>query len=100
MRISARYSYLIIRESLKAFTNAVIGIPSYNYINKKYSTVEMETGSPVYDQWFNEGYPPGMITCFYGPGGSGKTLSCMLAAIATVAAGKKVIFIDTEQNFS
>ena len=42
---------------------------------------------------------PDVITTIYGPGGSGKTLSCMLLA-AKYAKKGKVIYIDTEGGFS
>lgn len=40
-----------------------------------------------------------IITTIYGPGGSGKTLACMLEAIK-VAKTDKVLYIDTEGGFS
>lgn len=42
---------------------------------------------------------PEILTTIYGPGGSGKTLTCMLIA-AEVAKTGKVLYIDTEGGFS
>ena len=46
------------------------------------------------------GYEKDIITTIYGPAGSGKTNLCILCAINTARLGKKVIYIDTENNFS
>ena len=40
-----------------------------------------------------------IITTIYGPGGTGKTLLCMLAAVEKAKEGK-VLYIDTEGGFS
>jgi len=57
------------------------------------------TGSDVFDKLLS-GYEGGVITTIYGPSGVGKTTACLLATIATLKAGKKVIYIDTEGGFS
>ncbi|MBI5072578.1 DNA repair and recombination protein RadB, partial [Candidatus Woesearchaeota archaeon] len=57
------------------------------------------TGSVVFDTLLS-GYEGGIITTIYGPSGTGKTTTCLLAAIATIRSGKKVIFVDTEGSFS
>ena len=88
----------------------VLGIDAlYDRITTKYLNVTglptpMEeqwfpTGSPVFDALLT-GYESGILTTIYGPAGTGKTTVCLLAAIATIKAGKKVIFIDTESGFS
>jgi len=46
------------------------------------------------------GYETDIITTIYGPAGSGKTNLCILCAINTARLGKKVIYVDTENNFS
>ena len=74
------------------------------YLNVTKPPVPMEeewfpTGSAVFDTLLT-GYESGILTTIYGPAGTGKTTVCMLAAIATMKAGKKVIFIDTESGFS
>ena len=61
---------------------------------------KISTGSVDFDKWLNGGYDTDIITTFYGPGGSGKTNLCILAAATQAAAGKKVIFVDTEGGFS
>lgn len=43
-------------------------------------------------------YHPGYVTGIYGNASSGKTTSCLLAAIR-VAKNNKVIFVDTESSF-
>ena len=40
------------------------------------------------------------VTTIYGEAGTGKTTLCLLAAIEQAKNNKKVIFLDTEQNFS
>lgn len=57
------------------------------------------TGSVVFNTLLS-GYEGGIITTIYGPSGTGKTTTCLLAAIATIRSGKKVIFVDTEGSFS
>ncbi len=74
------------------------------YLNIPAATSFMEdklfsTGSSVFDLLLL-GYEAGMMTTFYGPSGTGKTTVCLLAAIAAIRAGKKVIFVDTESGFS
>lgn len=58
------------------------------------------TGSPVLDGLLGGSYPPRILTLVYGPAASGKTTCCLLAALQTVAAGKKAAFVDTEGGFS
>ena len=40
------------------------------------------------------------ITSIYGEAGSGKSTLCLLAAIEQALNNKKVLFLDTEENFS
>ena len=39
-------------------------------------------------------------TLIYGEGGSGKTTICLLASLERAIKNKKVLFLDTEANFS
>lgn len=55
------------------------------------------TGSPVFDDLLSGGYEKGIITCIYGPAGSGKS-NLMLLSAATNE--QKTIFVDTEGSFS
>ena len=57
------------------------------------------TGSVVFDALLT-GYEGGVLTVIYGSSGAGKTTTCLLAAIACIHSGKKVIFVDTEGSFS
>ena len=61
---------------------------------------KIPTGSKILDRMLQGGYESDIITTLYGPAGSGKTILCMLAAITTARKHKKVIYIDTENNFS
>jgi len=61
---------------------------------------KLATGSKILDKLLDEGYETDIITTVYGPSGSGKTNLCILCAINVARLGKKVIYIDTENNFS
>src|SRR3990167_2147098 len=61
---------------------------------------KLSSGSKTFDSFLEGGIEQDIITTVYGPAGSGKTCFCMLASIAAVKAGKKVIYIDTEGGFS
>ena len=61
---------------------------------------KLPTGSRILDNMLGGGYEKDIITTIYGPAGSGKTNLCILCAINTARLGKKVIYIDTENNFS
>ena len=61
---------------------------------------KLPTGSKILDKLLNGGYESDIITTIYGPSGSGKTGLCILCAINMARMGKKVIYIDTENNFS
>jgi len=61
---------------------------------------KIPTGSKILDKLLEGGYEEDIITTVYGPSGSGKTNLCILAAIKVAKQGKKVIYIDTENNFS
>lgn len=61
---------------------------------------KLPTGSKILDKLLDGGYEKDIITTVYGPAGSGKTNLCILCAISIARQGKKVIYIDTENNFS
>ncbi len=60
----------------------------------------VKTGSDALDELLDGGFEPGIITTIFGPSGSGKTNIVLLATVSVAAAGKKVIFIDTEGGYS
>ncbi len=60
----------------------------------------ISTGCTVIDQLLQGGFEEDTLSIIYGPAGSGKTNLCMLASIATIKRGKKVIYVDTEGGFS
>ncbi len=75
------------------------------YLNKRIlplgmQTGKISTGSKLLDNFLSGGYETDSITTIYGPSGSGKTNLCILAAIAAIQAGKKVIYVDTEGGIS
>jgi len=61
---------------------------------------KIPTGSKILDKMLDGGYEQDIITTIYGPAGSGKTNLCILCAINMARNRKKVIYIDTENNFS
>lgn len=65
---------------------------------------KVSAGTEVLDKLLDGGYESDVITAVYGPAGSGKTTSCLLAALSAASAkenkDKKVVFIDTEGGFS
>ncbi|MFH0868052.1 MAG: DNA repair and recombination protein RadB [Candidatus Woesearchaeota archaeon] len=61
---------------------------------------KLPTGSRILDKMLDGGYETDIITTVYGPAGSGKTNLCILCAINTARLKKKVIYVDTENNFS
>lgn len=65
---------------------------------------KIRTGSDVLDSMLEGGYETDVITAVYGPPGSGKTTTCLLAAMSAALSkdskDKKVVFIDTEGGFS
>ena len=61
---------------------------------------KIPTGSKILDKLLDGGYEKDIINTVYGPAGSGKTNLCILCAMNTAREGKKVIYIDTENNFS
>ena len=61
---------------------------------------KLPTGSKILDKLIDGGYEKDIITTVYGPAGSGKTNLCILCAMNTARERKKVIYIDTENNFS
>jgi len=62
--------------------------------------MKLSSGSYDLNKWLHGGYDCDIITTFYGPGGSGKTNFCMVAAASQARKGNKVIFVDTEGGFS
>jgi len=63
-------------------------------------TEKIPSGSKILDRMLNGGYEKDIITTIYGPAASGKTILCMLCAINIARNSKKVIYVDTENNFS
>lgn len=61
---------------------------------------KIPSGSKILDRMLNGGYEKDIITTIYGPAGSGKTILCMLCTINMTRNKKKVIYVDTENNFS
>src|SRR3989338_3826200 len=68
------------------------------------SMAKVSSGSGALDKLLEGGYETDVITTIYGPAGSGKTTTCLLAAVSTATVkenkDKKVVFIDTEGGFS
>jgi len=56
----------------------------------------LSTGSKALDDLLEGGFEGGAITLLFGEAGSGKTNICLQIASMVAAAGKKVIYIDTE----
>ena len=63
-------------------------------------TNTIPSGSKILDRTLNGGYENDIITTVYGPAGSGKTILCMLCTMNMTRNKKKVIYVDTENNFS
>lgn len=63
-------------------------------------TEKIPSGSKILDRMLNGGYEKDIITTIYGPAASGKTILSMLCSVNMVRNGKKVIYVDTENNFS
>ncbi len=63
-------------------------------------TDKIPSGSKILDRMLNGGYEKDIITTIYGPAGSGKTILCMLCSTNMTRNKKKVIYVDTENNFS
>ena len=61
---------------------------------------KLPTGSRILDNMLDGGYEQDIIATVYGPAGAGKTNLCILCAINTARLKKKLIYIDTENNFS
>lgn len=62
--------------------------------------MKIPTGSKILDKMLNGGYEKDIITTIYGPAGSGKTILCLLCVLSIARQGKKIIYVDTEGNFS
>ncbi|HLD04978.1 MAG TPA: DNA repair and recombination protein RadB [Candidatus Nanoarchaeia archaeon] len=60
---------------------------------------KVSSGTAELDWLLEGGYEKGVITAIYGPGGSGKSLLCMLCAAHSIK-NQKIIYIDTEEGFS
>jgi DNA repair protein RadB len=62
---------------------------------------KIPSGTAPMDWLLDGGYEKDILTCIYGPPGSGKTNLAMLCIVNSVLASKKkVVYIDTEGNFS
>ncbi len=62
--------------------------------------LRISAGNFELNKFLSGGYETDIITTIYGPGGSGKSNFCMIAATSQARKGNKVIFIDTEGGFS
>ena len=62
---------------------------------------KIPSGTLSMDWLLDGGYEKDVLTCIYGPPGSGKTNLALLCIVNSVLASKKkVVYIDTEGNFS
>ena len=61
---------------------------------------KISAGSYDLNKFLAGGYETDIITTLYGPGGSGKSNFCIMAATSQARKSNKVIFIDTEGGFS
>lgn len=61
--------------------------------------MKTSTGSKELDE-FMGGYDNDIITVIYGPGGTAKSNLCLIAAAELAKNNKKVIYLDTEEQFS
>jgi DNA repair protein RadB len=62
---------------------------------------KIPSGAAPMDFLLDGGYEKDSVTCIYGPPGSGKTNLALLCMVNSVLASKKkVVYIDTEGNFS
>ena len=62
---------------------------------------KISSGTQTMDWLLDGGYEKDILTCIYGPPGSGKTNLALLCIVNSVLASKKkVVYIDTEGNFS
>jgi len=59
-------------------------------------TDKQTTGNPALDALIGGGLEARTITQLYGEPASGKSTIAMIAAVATLRAGKSVVYIDTE----
>ncbi|MFA4960062.1 MAG: DNA repair and recombination protein RadB [Candidatus Pacearchaeota archaeon] len=62
--------------------------------------LKISSGSYDLNKFLEGGYENDIITTLYGPGGSGKSNFCAIAAVSQAKKGNKVIFIDSEGGFS
>jgi len=61
---------------------------------------KISSGSYELNKFLHGGFETDIITTIYGPGGSGKSNLCIIAATSQAKKGGKVILIDTEGGFS
>lgn len=61
---------------------------------------KISSGCKELDSFLSGGYDNNIITTIYGPAGSGKSNLCLIAAANMARAGRSVLYIDTESNFS
>ena len=62
--------------------------------------LKIPSGSALVDRLLDGGYERDALTTVYGPPGCGKTLLCILATAHVAGSKRKVVYIDTEGNFS
>jgi DNA repair protein RadB len=68
--------------------------------SRDWKDFKISAGSYDLNKFLYGGYEKDIITTIYGPGGSGKTNFCVLAAVSQAKKGNKVVYIDTEGGFS
>ena len=65
------------------------------------TNTKIPSGTGPIDFLLDGGYEKDSVTCIYGPPGCGKTnLALLCMANSVLASNKKVVYIDTEGNFS
>lgn len=58
------------------------------------------SGCSILDELLDGGIEKRIVNTIYGPGSSGKTTLCMMAAISCVRNGKRAVYVDSENGFN
>jgi len=96
-----KYSLTIMVElDIIACTIHLLLIKLINLVELPYIMDKIPTGSRILDNLLDGGYEKDVITTMYGPAGSGKTNLSILCAVNMAISRQKIIYIDTENNFS